>query len=1053
MTDFNLALDLDALADQREFARRVARAVVRDEHIAEDIAQDALISTFASRPLLLRSMRAWIGQVARNRARRWRRREEQRRQRESAVARPESAEERSARDLELQRELLEALGALEAHYRTALYLRYFEEHPPSRIAAELGVPVATVKTRLQRGLVQLRVELQRRHGGVPRAWLPAFTLFAFPQGGTGVLTATASLAVSSLTVPKLLLSAALLVALLGAAWLASPTEDARTPARSIAATTSDLLEVEAPGGGDPSIARRVTSRAEEREVHELSAPTPLAARSTPTLRGRCVAAETGQPLARCRIRLRGKAMNAQIAAMHALAPWPAPEELLTREDGTFALRFDPPAGWELNLSVQCEGRVLRRAHFDIDRAPSSRDLGDIALLLGQNLSGTVVDARGVAVAGAWVHVGDLPIALGERASLVSSGKSVGLSDASGHFELESPVPAGTWTLHAGGPDIVPSAAVPVSVPETLDAAPLLVRVERRSLPWIEGVVVDELGIGVPRVLVGATAPDGSADGRNSGTREDGTFRIRALKPSSAPVQLSILDSGECEQPLEALPTCAWGSREVRIVLRRGLAFDLRVVERSSGEPVLDYAVSCWNPWSKRPNPTALRHVGPHDGGEVTITGIERGRNVLYVHPLSRDHLRSAAFEFEAGSATVTPLVVEVERLAPLRVRVVDGGGIAVPGASVESVALGRAELGPREAVFDRFVHTWMPGESRHELLARSTTDAEGRVSVGAPERRERIVLRVQHPAFAPRVVDLGSSSMGGELQISLARGGAIAGRILLGSHAASRLRSEVFRVEEERMIGRRPSTRLVELRADGSFLVTGLAPGTYTAELSTISGPLLPLPGGSSSSVAPLPAHVPKVVVMEGQTSELEIDLAYRALATLHARVLLEGEPWTRAELQLRGRGAASGPHVLDAAGACTISGILPGTYTAQLRVVRASSPRAVTYECMEPLDLAPGAELHHTLHFVHRRATLVMLERDGTTPAILRDLQVISVNGREELRTDEAGRIVLDGAPSTEITICEGFGGRLGPRLATCVLPREPRDPELRVTLGSGDR
>jgi hypothetical protein len=185
----------------------------------------------------------------------------------------------------------------------------------------------------------------------------------------------------------------------------------------------------------------------------------------------------------------------------------------------------------------------------------------------------------------------------------------------------------------------------------------------------------------------------------------------------------------------------------------------------------------------------------------------------------------------------------------------------------------------------------------------------------------------------------------------------------------------------------------------------------------------------------------------------MEIDLEARSPATLHVRVVLEGAPWTRAELRLLGRGVASGPHELDAAGRCSISGIVPGTYAARLHVVRAGSSRASIYEGTERLDLAPGAALHQELRFVHRRATLLLFERDGTTPAILRDLTVIGVHGREDLRTDAEGRIVLEGAPSTQITICEGFGGRLGKRLATCVLPPEPRDPELRVTLGGAER
>src|SRR5262249_47014883 len=49
--------------------------------------------------------------------------------------------------------------ALEEPYRSTLLARYFDELPPTEIARALDVSVETVKTRLKRGLAQLRERL------------------------------------------------------------------------------------------------------------------------------------------------------------------------------------------------------------------------------------------------------------------------------------------------------------------------------------------------------------------------------------------------------------------------------------------------------------------------------------------------------------------------------------------------------------------------------------------------------------------------------------------------------------------------------------------------------------------------------------------------------------------------------------------------------------------------------------------------------------------------------------------------------------------------------
>ncbi len=59
--------------------------------------------------------------------------------------------------------LLAAVNALPPHYRAVIYLYYYEGYQAAEIGAILGVPTATVHTRLARG----RAKLKELLGGTP----------------------------------------------------------------------------------------------------------------------------------------------------------------------------------------------------------------------------------------------------------------------------------------------------------------------------------------------------------------------------------------------------------------------------------------------------------------------------------------------------------------------------------------------------------------------------------------------------------------------------------------------------------------------------------------------------------------------------------------------------------------------------------------------------------------------------------------------------------------------------------------------------------------------
>lgn len=176
--------------------RALARRLVRDADTAEGLVQSTWVRALEHRPRLGRGLGAWLGTVLRNEARQQHRSARRRGRRERSVARDErvpSAAEVNER-LAVQREVLEAVESLQPAFREVVWLRWFEELPPREIAARLGLPRSTVKTRLERANVELRTKLDARHGGDRSAWMPALAAFAWPGVGA---TAAAGSAVGS----------------------------------------------------------------------------------------------------------------------------------------------------------------------------------------------------------------------------------------------------------------------------------------------------------------------------------------------------------------------------------------------------------------------------------------------------------------------------------------------------------------------------------------------------------------------------------------------------------------------------------------------------------------------------------------------------------------------------------------------------------------------------------------------------------------------------------------------------------------------------------------
>jgi RNA polymerase sigma-70 factor (ECF subfamily) len=157
----------DRLAECGPLAYRVARGVLRNDADAEDVAQEALLRAYRRFDGLrdAQRFRGWLVRIvfrlALDRARAAKRREV----RETEWARPArrpapaTAEELAASS-EFQAHFDRALDALPEKLRLVLLLAAMEGHTLEEVAAMLGLPVGTVKSRLFAGRKKLAEKLQ-----------------------------------------------------------------------------------------------------------------------------------------------------------------------------------------------------------------------------------------------------------------------------------------------------------------------------------------------------------------------------------------------------------------------------------------------------------------------------------------------------------------------------------------------------------------------------------------------------------------------------------------------------------------------------------------------------------------------------------------------------------------------------------------------------------------------------------------------------------------------------------------------------------------------------
>ena len=172
--------EMESLLEHAQWVQELAYKLVRDPSLADDIVQETWVAALSERSEPVHSTRAWLAMVVKRLVWQRYRSESRRRSREEFTARSEATASTGEifERVSAHKQVVEAVTSLPETYRTVLLRRYFEGETPTEIAKAQGVPISTVKTRLQRGLARLREELDENNGKDGSSWALALAPLA-----------------------------------------------------------------------------------------------------------------------------------------------------------------------------------------------------------------------------------------------------------------------------------------------------------------------------------------------------------------------------------------------------------------------------------------------------------------------------------------------------------------------------------------------------------------------------------------------------------------------------------------------------------------------------------------------------------------------------------------------------------------------------------------------------------------------------------------------------------------------------------------------------------
>ncbi|HEX6810801.1 MAG TPA: carboxypeptidase-like regulatory domain-containing protein [Planctomycetota bacterium] len=736
------------------------------------------------------------------------------------------------------------------------------------------------------------------------------------------------------------------------------------------------------------------------------------------VRGRCLAAESGQPLqVALQVGEDDGAAGELASADRAIATG------TSGSDGRFELGVAFAGQKDLRLVATAADRAAMNCRRDGAQAGDVWDVGDVRLPLTARVSGEVIDATGEAVSGAQVMlvmIGLAPMTMTFRDQHTAS------SDARGRFVMTAPMAAGEWWLQVDGTGALRN-------PRKTHVPPggehfVRIEVERPDpAQAITGRVVDDKGLPLPDVSLSAHGEGARGRGRSGA---DGAFLLHRGPPhfdrGKSGVELTAdAPLFEHVRPAEG-QQAAWGQRDVVVVMQPLAAMTVRAIDErgarvvafevlhgrlsGTGPAWIDYAAS------------KLQYAG----SGARLSELRSGPHVLLLLPQDPALAVAGPVRFLAGDKEPGELVVRVPDRVPLSVEVVDTAGAPVRQceldllASLSEAPADTALPAPRLAG----ARSAQLRGSRQVSLASGTTDERGLAQFGAPPGRYTLHARcVTHLKHTSEVVVAASEP---RLGIVLDAATVLRGRLVpadllpvlgLAETRPDRRLAVLARVAGAGTPPARARTDVAraEVATDGTFTLGPLPRGVCALRLQGWLVCSEVHTGSMQYSLGELDAAGPQAV-------EREFDVAAFAPATVTGIVLLDGRPMQDAQFFLRRYDPEPRIHVRIATGTDGRfqTRMPPGVLGAQLAIPSQPGPGHVILPLPDRWTLRAGGTAELRVEGETRALRLVLRTGDDK-PLGSRRVRVESKDGYNRpgvVTTDAEGVVEVTPAPYGEFTV-----------------------------------
>ena len=911
----------EQLLAEGQALRALAASLLGRGSGVDDVVQESYRLALAARATEGGYLPQWLRVTLRHLARGWRRGEIRRVAREQVVARGREDHDGDplalAQQAEFARDVAAAVHALEEPFRKVVVLRFWHGLLPEAIAAQLGVPRNTVRSRLQRALERLRERLDAAHGD-RRAWLLPLVPFATSPRALPwrelAAPATKTLLGAILMTTKTKIVAALAsVLVLAVGWIAWPRS--HTPGNVPPNTPGGAGNTVAQGDLEPARGAGTAADAPAREA--IDAP-------------KVAAATTGSLLVRAEY-----ADEPKIAAGRTIivAPPGADFRVGTRRAVTDAegiARFDdlPPG------TVRVETPLITVDASWAEIVPGTSTECTLQLRGGMTVTGTVVDAGGVPVGSAIVEAAH-PGMQGSDAAPIA------VTATDGTFTIRECLVYCLVGARAEG-----HAASNLYWLEGKRGSTEHVRIELRpNGSAVGGIVLGPTGEPVADAVV--RVGDGPTDALLSGphgapplpaqvrTDAAGHFRAIGVPAGTQPVQVRTATlapwRGTCE-------VAAGQTVAVRVVLAAGVTCS-GIVRGEGGEPAPDASVSVGD----TSDFLRLRTRSGPDG-TFTLTGVPVGE---FDVAAKLDRVGKATARLRGQPGETVRCELQLSNGLALRARVLDAAGAPISRVHVRVEAEGE---GPR------WTSDAFSGDDGAFVIADCPS---GRTLALLASKRDHVTLQ-------RRAVQPGGPELELRLQRDTAPKARITGRLLRpdGSPATG---EEVGAIRSETRSGAQLEVAAT-VRDDGTFVIEAPA-GEWNGRVLLKGHPeirfttKLEAGGSFDAGVLQLTIGGTLIVKVDGYAPKTDF---YSVLDTREQRVTSLWDPSGTLQSLI-----APGDYLLLAQAEGFLPQVLPFTIRSGSETVVTVTRQPGVRQCIE-FELPPGADRPSYVWFqVRRGATL----------------------------------------------------------------------------------